>query len=68
MQLKTIKNHLPFFWEKEETKSYQRSGVNLSIPRPESEGLPFDKFKALSKAKGLEVHPEPRLHPYLSPP
>jgi hypothetical protein len=35
--------------------------ANLSTPRPEGQGLPFDKLKAPSTVEGLEVHPEPRL-------
>jgi hypothetical protein len=34
--------------------------MNLSTPRPEGQGLPFDKLKAPSNAEGLKVHPEPR--------
>jgi hypothetical protein len=39
--------------------------VNLSTPRAEGRGLPFDKLKALSKAEGLKVNPEPRFLPRL---
>ena len=35
--------------------------VNPSTPRPESQGLPFDKLKTPSTAEGLKGDAEPRL-------
>jgi len=34
--------------------------VNPSTPRPEGQGLPFDKLKAPSTTEGLRVDPERR--------
>jgi xanthine dehydrogenase YagT iron-sulfur-binding subunit len=46
-------------YEPKKERRKEKSGVNLSTPRPENQGSPFDKLKAPSRAEGLEVHPEP---------
>ena len=41
--------------ESKKEKRKEKSGVNLSTPRPEGQGLPSTR----AQAEGLEVHPEP---------